>query len=159
MNHTLYKILLENQDLTVKELIEQLNLNPKLDQSPEEIRERYNYMLSKVVENLKNGYTVKLANVLEVPGNNKLMFHFYSPKQVIGDLRKYFDMSKFIVSDNYAIVDASELGAYSMQLRWRDVWKAWSDWTIPSRIIESYIDERFVVTGEIISYQNNKLCS
>lgn len=158
MEYSAYKLLLENQDLTVKELLEKLNIEPK-SLEPKEIRERYDYMLNKVVEILKNGYTVKLANVLEVPGNNKLMFHFYSPKQVIGDLRKYFDMSKFIVSDNYAIVDASELGAYSMQLRWRDVWKAWSDWTIPPRIIESYIDERFVVTGEIISYQNNKLCS
>lgn len=158
MEYSTYKILLDNQDLTVKELLEKLNIEPK-SLEPKEIRERYDYMFNKVVEMLKNGHTVKLVNTPDVPGNNKLMFHFYSPKQVVSDLRKHLDMRKFIVSRTYEIVDASNLHEYSMQPRWKDVWITWNDITIPPRIIDSYIFEHFVVTGEIISYQNNKLCS
>lgn len=157
MEYSTYKLLLENQDLTVKELIEKLNIEPK-SLEPKQIRERYDYMFNKVVEILKNGHTVKLVNLTEVPGNNRLMFHFYSPKQVIGDLRKCFDIRKFLVTSKYEIVDASNLHEYSMQPRWKDVWMAWGEMTTPPRIIESYIFERFVVAGEIISYQNNKLC-
>jgi len=157
MEHSIYKILLDNQDLTGKEIIEKLNLNPKTF-NPQEIRERYDYMLSKVIEILKNGNTVKLVDTIDVPGNHKLMFHFYSPKQVINDLRKYFDMGNFIVSRDYQIVNATELHEYSMEPRWKDVWIRWKDYSIPPRIIESYVFERFTVKGGIISYLNNEMC-
>lgn len=157
MEHSIYKILLDNQDLTGREIIEKLTLNPKTF-NPQEIRERYDYMLSKVIEILKNGNTVKLVNTMDIPGNNKLMFHFYNPKQVVGDLRKYFDMRNFIVSRDYQIVNATELREYSMEPRWENTWIRWKDYTIPPRIIESYVFERFTIKGGVISYLNNEMC-
>ena len=67
-------------------------------------------------------------------------------------------MGNFIVSRDYQIVNATELHEYSMEPRWKDVWIRWKDYSIPPRIIESYVFERFTVKGGIISYLNNEMC-
>lgn len=127
-----------------------------IGQTSEEILERYNYMLDKVVETLNDGHTVEFVNALEIQGNNKLQFHFYKWKQVIGDLNKIINLQefhihngsrKFIISNKYVKEFVNRDHVKKLLVNWKEAY-------YPDFVFEMIASEH-LIEGEIISYLNN----